>query len=180
MANLTITGSAYTCISDLANINTLKATLDYHTKYFGNAIKSTATATDLKNMQADYDTAKSKYDSSVCGKDPEMDKCLQYQTQISSLRSTIIYFTNTGDVEQAGALQGQLDDLQKKFNDSKCSDKVSSYKAVEITSVTDVFSQMDKARIETDSKYQRNQRIFFGAIVLFGAVIMVSVFRKNK
>ena len=39
---------------------------------------------------------------------------------------------------------------------------------------------MDKQRIEEDSKYQAKQRIFFGALVVLGAVLMVTMFGKKE
>jgi hypothetical protein len=46
--------------------------------------------------------------------------------------------------------------------------------------VASKFSALDKARIEEESKYVRNQRIFFGALILLGGVVMITMFGKNK
>ena len=89
MVDWTITGTPYSCVTDLATLNKLKSTLDYHTQYFGVPSKSTATPAQLKQMQDDYNNAKIKYDASGCGKDPDTDNCLSYQARIADLQSTI-------------------------------------------------------------------------------------------
>jgi hypothetical protein len=68
----------------------------------------------------------------------------------------------------------------KIFEDKKCGAKIGEFRADNIKSITDVYSGMDKQRIEEDSKYQAKQRIFFGALVVLGAVLMVTMFGKKE
>jgi len=179
--NQVIQGTEYSCNSDKSVLSAKKMQLDYHTENSGNPAKSTVSPAQLKLMQLDYETSKKKFDDSPCGKSsPETDACLALQGQITSMLSTIKYFESVSDFEGAKNLSNQLIQLRKKFEDDKCGDKISVFKAGEITTITGSYSEMDKARIEADSKYQAKQKIFFGAIVLFGAVLMITMFSKNK
>jgi hypothetical protein len=175
-----IFGSAYSCEADKSNLDMMKTALEYHTKNVGNPAKSNITPTDLKKLQLDYDNSKKKYDSSDCGKNPERDTCISLQSQITSMRATISYLYSVKDNEYAIKRTADLDALLKKFDDSKCGAKIGEFRADNIKSITDVYSEMDKKRIEEDSKYQAKQRIFFGALVVLGAVLMVTMFGKKE
>lgn len=176
-----IQGTEYSCASDTNVLNAKKMALDFHTKNVGNPAKSTVTPAQLKLMQLDYDTSKKKFDNSPCGKsNPETDACIALDNQITSMQSSLTYFQKVKDFNGAETISNQLNDLMKKFDDSKCGDKLSVFKAKGVASVSNEFNEMDKARIEADSKYQAKQKIFFGAIVLLGAVIMITMFGKNK
>ena len=176
-----IQGTEYSCASDTNVLNAKKMALDFHTKNIGNPAKSTITPAQLKLMQIDYDTSKKKFDDSPCGKsNPETDACIELDARITSLQSSMTYFQKVKDFKGAETISNQLNDLRKKFDDGKCGDKLSVFRAKGVASVSDEFNQIDKARIEADSKYQAKEKIFFGAIVLFGAVIMLTMFGKNK
>ena len=70
--------------------------------------------------------------------------------------------------------------LKKDFNDNDCTKVIEQYRQQELGDVANKFSGLDKARIEEESKYVRNQRIFFGALILLGGVVMITMFGKNK
>jgi hypothetical protein len=42
-----------------------------------------------------------------------------------------------------------------------------------------VFNTLDKKRIESDSIYERNKRIFFGGIVLILGIFLIMDFKKE-
>jgi hypothetical protein len=176
----TIQGTAYSCEADKGVLAMKKSSLDYHTENKGNPVKSSITPAQLKVLELEYETAKKKYDASPCGKDPERDACISLQSQITSMRSTISYFYSIRDNETAQQRTAELDKLLKKFDDSKCGSKIGEFRADAIKSITDIYGGMDKQRIEEDSKYQAKQRIFFGALVFFGAVLIVTMFGKKE
>jgi len=70
--------------------------------------------------------------------------------------------------------------LKKDFNDNDCIKVIEQYRQQELGDVASKFSGLDKARIEEESKYVRNQRIFFGGLVLLGGVVIITMFGKNK
>jgi hypothetical protein len=106
-------------------------------------------------------------------------KCVDYKTQISGLQTNIIYFTNIKNLEQAGILQTRLDALKKEYDNLKCAEKVDNEKTKEVNSFLGSYSEMDKTRIEAETKYKTKQRIFFGAIFFFGALMMIAIFKKK-
>ena len=178
----TIQGTAYSCQNDKLILAMKKGSLDYHTENKGNTAKSSITPAQLKVLELEYETAKKKYDASPCStkKDSERDFCISLQAEIVSMRSTISYFYSIRDNEYAKIRTANLDALLKKFDDSKCGAKIAEFRADNIKSITDVYSGMDKQRIEEDSKYQAKQRIFFGALVFLGAVLIVTMFGKKE
>ena len=175
-----IEGTAYNCELDLAVLDSKKFNLDYHTKNIGNPEKSTVNPAQLKLMQIDYEASKKKYDASPCGKDPETDTCIALQGKITSTQSIIQYFRSKGDIKNADLTTKQLQELLKNFDESKCGDKISGFRAGVVRSISENFQALDKQRIEEQSKYQAKQRIFFGAIILVGAVLIISMFGKRE
>lgn len=180
MIDVVITGSPYNCFAEKNYLDTQKQMIDYHTKNFGIPSKSTVTSAQLKKMQDDYNVAKAKFDKSDCNKDPDRDKCLSYQAQLGSLRSSISYSIATRDNEHADELKGRLEELMKKYKDLNCDAKISEFRGGVVMSIAEIYQQMDKERIEAESKYQLKQRLFFGAIVVFGALLMVTTFSKKN
>jgi hypothetical protein len=171
-----IQGTPSSCASDTRILAMKKSTLDYHTKNIVNSI----TPAKLKVLELDYETNKKKYDASPCGKDTKRGRCIDLEQQIESLRSSIVYFKKVRNTQSENNTKANLDKLVKEFEDTKCAGKISEFKAEIIGGITDSFSEMDKARIEGESKYQAKQKIFFGAIILIGAVLIITIFGKNK
>ena len=68
----------------------------------------------------------------------------------------------------------------KEFNDNNCTQLIEKYRQSELGHVVGKFSTLDKARIEAESIHERNQRIFFGALVLLGGVVIITMFSKKK
>ena len=170
-----IQGTKYSCTSDANVLGIKKFTLDYALK------SSNFTPAKIKQLQDDYDTSKKKFDDSPCSKySPETNACISLNAQITSMQSSIKYALSVSDVEGANNLSNQLQVLRKKYEDDKCGDKLSVLKAGEIASIADSFGELDKARIESDSKYQAKQKIFFGVIFFVGVVLMITMFGKKK
>jgi hypothetical protein len=169
-----IQGTIYSCENDSKILNFKKSALDF-------ALKSPNYDTaKLKQLQNDYDFSKSKYDASGCGKNSDRDKCLDYQSQIANLRSTISYSLVTRDVKHAKTNQLRLEEITKKYKDLNCDAKISEFRGDVVMSIADVYQQIDKERIEAESKYRFKQRLFFGGIVFFGALLMVTMFDKKN
>ena len=169
-----IQGTAYSCESDAGVLSVKKSIID-------NVLKSANySPVKLKQLQDDYENAKKKYDASPCSKDLERNKCIGLQQRMETMRSTIAYYYSVRDNEYAVKRTADLEALKKQFDESKCGAKIGEFRADVIESITDVYSAMDKKRIEEDSKYQAKQRIFFGALVFFGAVLMITMFGKKE
>jgi hypothetical protein len=175
MVNLdTIQGTPYSCQSDAGVLSVKKSMIDY-------ALKTpNYSPVKLKELQDDYANAKKKYDASPCGKDPERDACIALQSGMTTTRASIAYYNSIRDYETANQRTASLEKSKKDFEDKKCGAKIGEFRADAIGSISGVYSEMDKKRIEEDSKYQAKQRIFFGALVFFGAVLMITMFGKKE
>lgn len=165
------------CDSDATLLGIKKANLD---KLKNNNNLTPLQIKNLPKLQEDYDNSKKRYDESVCGKDVLKDKCFGLQSKITSHQSSINYFLVTRDTAQAAKLQAELDKFVSDFKSSNCEAKISQTRGEYAMSVSDTFKKMDKERIDAESKYQQKQRLFFGVIVFFGAVLIVTMFSKNK
>jgi hypothetical protein len=170
-----IEGTQYSCESDKRNLQLKKNILDYNIKNI-----SKITPAQLKIMQLDYETSKKKFDNSPCGKYPETDACVALQAKITSTQSIITYYRKIKDTKKADLLVKQLEDDIKKFNDSKCAEKVNDYRTGTVLSIAENFKALDKLRIEDESKYQLKQKIFFGAVFFMGVVLIITTFGKRK
>jgi hypothetical protein len=169
-----IEGTTYSCKSDAFVLNLKKLELDFAKK------NNKVTPFKLQQLQEDYNASKKKYDESPCGKDPETDACISLDAEITSMRSTIQYFRSIRNEEIVNLREKELETMVNKFNDSKCGEKIGGYRAGVIREISENFQDLDKKRIEEQSKYQVKQKIFFGAIVLVGAVLMITMFGKRK
>lgn len=121
--------------------------------------------------------------SQKCGKyDDKQLKCISINSHLQSAiqlqgASASSYFDNKR--EQYDRTEA-IARIRKEFNDNDCTKVIEQYRQQELVDVTSKFSTLDKARIEEESKYVRNQRIFFGALILLGGVVMITMFGKNK
>ena len=131
-------------------------------------------------MQKDYDAQLKIYNSSSCINDVDRNKCLDLRRDISSLQNMITYYYSKTDVKSAKEMKVRLDNKLKEYNSLNCESKVTGFLAESVSSISDFYKEMDKKRIEAESKYQAKQKIFFGALVLVSAVVVIMIFGKKK
>lgn len=72
-----------------------------------------------------------------------------------------------------------LEQDKKEFQEKGCTKIIEQYRQKELKSVADKFGYLDKTRIEQESKYVRNQRVFFGGLVLLGGIVIITMFGKK-
>jgi hypothetical protein len=172
-----IQGNYSSCESDAISLGYKKASID---KAKSNINITPSQKELLRKWQEDYDASKKRYDEAGCGKDALKDKCFGLQYKITSHQSSIRYALVTRNTTEAAKLQAELDKFVSDFKSSNCEAKISQTRGEYTMSVSDEFKKLDKERIEAESKYQQKQRLFFGVIVFFGAVLMVTMFSKSK
>jgi len=118
-----------------------------------------------------------------CGNYSEKQlKCIAINSHLQSViqlqgASALSYYDNMrSQYESTEAIAR----IRKEFNDNDCTKVIEQYRQQELGDVASKFSGLDKARIEEESKYVRNQRIFFGGLVLLGGVVIITMFGKKK
>lgn len=104
-----------------------------------------------------------------------IDNALQGQISKYANQSSM-YYESDKDINLPTAIANS----KKKFADKGCLQKIEKYRQAELGKVADKFSSLDKSRIQAESIYERNQRIFFGGLVLIGGIVILTMFSKNK
>jgi hypothetical protein len=159
---------------------------DFCSKFWGNklmyealvrGVKTNDTPTQLKLAKAEAEY------SQKCGMYDEKElKCININAQLQALiqlqgASALSPFeSSTKQYDSTNAIAR----YRKEFNDNNCTQIIEKYRQSELGDVVSKFSALDKARIEAESIYERNQRIFFGGLVLIGGVVIITMFSKKK
>jgi hypothetical protein len=167
------------------------ATKDECSKFWGNKLMNEGFISlppELRDKIKDPVVLKKMADADAeysreCGKyDEKQLKCISINSKLQSLlqlqgASASSYFENKrNEYESTEA----IDRTRKEFNDNDCTKVIEQYRQQELGDVANKFSSLDKARIEEESKYLRNQRVFFGALILLGGVVIITMFGKKK
>ena len=117
-----------------------------------------------------------------CGMyDKELLECIVIDDSLQSLitkyaNQSSMYYEDLKDKN----LPTYIENTKKKFADKGCLQKIEKYRQSELGKVNNKFSSLDTARIQAESIYERNQRVFFGALVLLGGIVIITMFSKNK
>lgn len=122
---------------------------------------------------------KKKYSDEGCGKDILMEKCLERENYINQIRETISVKTQQGNLNYTDAMSKVLFEEKNKFSKLGCEKKIEQSRQVAVADTVNKYSELDKQRIEADSKYQVKVRVFMGAsIFLIGLTVMIILKRK--
>lgn len=134
---------------------------------------------NLGNYTEFVKVLKDKYNNSGCGKDPLMEKCLERDLYIRNLQNTITQKNQQNNIPQASAWTKVLAEETKKFNDLGCSGKIQEARGAVVEEKLSKYNALDKERIEAESKYQENKKIFIGASVLLITVALIVVIKSK-
>jgi hypothetical protein len=147
--------------------------------------------------------AKLKNDIKInnCANDPSVkkyrrEKCLSLNERITQYTSTIASdyqkYLNAKDVKAfvtgnfnlnvyyAENLKIALEDAKKDFINYNCAKEVEESRQEVVGSIASEYSAYDKERIEAESIYERNKRVFFGGVVLIFGLALIMTFKKSK
>ncbi len=73
-----------------------------------------------------------------------------------------------------------LNEYNNKYNQNKCADVFKNYIATNQENIYSSVTQADKERIESQSKKERNQRIYIGVTVLIVAIGMITIYATKN
>jgi hypothetical protein len=99
-----------------------------------------------------------QYNVLGCGSNVPLENCMYYQYRLKQ---------NPTDKSR-----------QNIMNSNNCDDVLKAYVTETLGGVYDTYSALDKQRIEAESKYERNKKIFFGGMV-FLVVVGILLIRKK-
>lgn len=131
------------------------------------------TKNDVQNAKLEYQKKCGMYDKDVLD-------CIKLETTMQSQIST---YANQSTMYYLNAPQEaptMIANTKKQFADKGCVQKLEKLRQSELGKVIDEFSSLDKARIQSESINERNQRIFFGGLVLIVGIALITMFSKSK
>lgn len=153
--------------------------------------------------QKQLDDLNEKYKTNNCASDTDTKalnrkKCLQINKNIDEYTNTIAGYmkaslnpmqyvkkeTNAGEYDVnsmiADKLREALDVQKKDFITYGCQAEVEASRQEVVAGIGAEYSAYDKIRIQAESIYERNKRVFFGAVVLIGALALIMTFTSSK
>ena len=142
---------------------------------FQNIVRGVANQKGLAEAEAEYSQKCGMYDEKE-SKCININSQLQQQIQLKGASALSPFESSTKQYDSTSAIAR----LRKEFNDNNCTQLIEKYRQSELGNVVGKFSTLDKARIEAESIHERNQSIFFGALVLLGGVVIITMFSKKK
>jgi hypothetical protein len=99
-----------------------------------------------------------EYEKYGCGKNVPLENCLYYKYRLKQ---------NPKDAK-----------FKALMENAKCDDVLKAYQNETVLGVYNTYSALDKQRIEAESKYERNKKLFFGGMV-FLVVVGILLVRKK-
>lgn len=153
-------------------------------------------ATFIKKKEESIAKLKNDIKLNDCANDPSVkkyrrEKCLGLNEKITQYTSTIAsdYLKSLNSKDDGGFnlnafyadnLKIALEDAKKDFITYNCVKEVEASRQEVVGSIASEFSAYDKERIEAESIYERNKRIFIGASVLIFGLALIMTFKKSK
>jgi len=133
-----------------------------------------------------------KYKTNNCASDTDTKafnrkKCLDLNKSIDRNSKTVasmyekgLLVENSVEVFFADKLTIALNKDKKDFIKYGCQAEVEASRQEVVAGIGAEYSAYDKARIQAESIYERNKRVFFGAVVLIGALALIMTFTNSK
>ena len=132
---------------------------------------------DVGNYTELVKKLKSKYNDSGCGKDPLMEKCLERELYIQNLQNNIYALNQQNKTVESSAWTKVLEEETKKFSDLACNSKIQENRNIVLGEKINKYTELDKQRIEAESKYEANKKIFIGGSFLLVAIAIILVIK---
>lgn len=119
--------------------------------------------------------------SEKCGMYDEKElNCIRLNSRVQSLVVLNQANTLSSELKTRNAYTDILAKARKEFDDNNCTKIIEQYRQAELGTVIDKFTGIDKKRIESENIYERNQRVFFGGLILISGIAIIVMFGKNK
>jgi hypothetical protein len=125
------------------------------------------------------ETWKKQYADGGCGADNLLEECKWRELYMQNLQNSIFVNNQQNNIGEASAWTKVLAEETKKFNDLGCNAKIQQSRNVVVEDKLSKYTALDKQRIEAESKYQANKKIFIGVSVLLVAVALVVVIKSE-
>lgn len=142
--------------------------------------------------QKRLDDLRLQYKTNNCASDSgtkafNRKKCLDLNKSIdrnskvvASMYEKGLLVENSVEVFFGDQLTIALNKDKKDFIKYGCQAEVEASRQEVVAGIGAEYSAYDKARIQAESIYERNKRVFFGAVVLIGALALIMTFTNSK
>lgn len=100
-----------------------------------------------------------QYKDLGCGKDVVLENCSYYKYKLAQNPKSTTW--------------------QNKFDNEKCKDVLNAHKENVLNQIYNEYTDIDRQRIEKESKYQRNKMLFIGGMVIL-SVLGIILSRQKK
>lgn len=161
--------------------------IDASIKLWEDAIKSVnnntlASVSEKNKTIAEFNKniEEAKQQKAICSKDPINHKCSELKARIDGLISLVA--TNEILALKDNRINSYLNSIKKELADAKlefetngCEAKLLDVKFQDTKNVIAEYSALDQARIDAETTYQKNKKIFLGVMVLLvGLFVIIS------
>jgi len=172
MENLKLTQKVPTNVLILNPYETFKLYFDKNQKQFDDLIIQYKT----NNCASDTDTK--AFNRKKC---LDLNKSIDRNSKnVASMYEKGLLVENSVEVFFADKLTIALNQDRKDFIKYGCQAEVEASRQEVVAGIGAEYSAYDKARIQAESIYERNKRVFFGAVVLIGALALIMTFTNSK
>jgi len=146
--------------------------------------------------QKQFDDLKNKFKADNCASDKDTkgynrQKCLTLNTsinlyinQIASDYKQSLNTSNDGGFNMntftADNLKEALSKAKADFINYNCVAEVEASRQEVVGAIASEYGSYDKQRIEAESIYERNKRVFIGGVVLIFGLALIMTFKKSK
>lgn len=99
------------------------------------------------------------------------------QSRILNLRKLFLSDQTLG--KEIQRKENELAQLKKQFQEGNCDVVLADLKTQQTLGLIKKYQDIDKERIETESKFLVRKRVFFGAIVIATFVVIIATYKKK-
>lgn len=110
---------------------------------------------------------------------PYTDDCLLLEKTINKIINEKSYYSlkmNSGELAVLDKRLGELNDYFAKIN---CEMVLGNKKLEQVSQIAKTFGEIDKARIEAETKAERNKRIYIGIAIILAGVGIILITNKK-
>lgn len=170
---------AYNCENFDADIkfweNSIKDAIANPTKY-SYSIEELKTSADKKIKEL-------KLQKANCSKDPLASKCPELKARIDGLISTIaneekLALNDNRRYDSLKQLKQYLTDAKLEYQMNGCDAKLLDMKFTDTKNVISEYTDINQARIDAETTYQKNKKTFLGVMILLVGLYVIAI-RKN-
>ena len=138
----------------------------------------------LKQLEYSLNILEKEYQESDCKKNEDINECLSIDNEINILTNQIALLTKKVLIDQREKPYldikiNELNNLKTKSISLNCVSAIEKQRQQVVSSVISKYSEIDKTRIEEETKKEVKIRTIFAGVIIVVALGMIIKFSKN-